>query len=147
MREVITSCARCHGRGTTVHGDRQCATCKGEQVVRTDPSKLAPMMVKILEVLETDADVQLAKGGWVAHGLSAGGIALRIGGLKLPRTGNHGSGNVSRQMSMATRVTPGITALRNRGLIQHAARPDQLSGSADKITEDGRRVLEALRSE
>lgn len=76
-------------------------------------------------------------------------IAYRVGirhAMEYPRSGNHGSGNVARQMSHATRVTPGITALRNRGLLTFGRRSDGLSGTADHLTRAGEARVRELRS-
>lgn len=66
--------------------------------------------------------------------------------MKRPRGGNHGTGNVLRAMSLATRVTPGITALRKRELLTFGSRSDGLSGTCDHLTTAGQaRVRELLQ--
>jgi hypothetical protein len=77
-----------------------------------------------------------ATAGYIAHA-----VAQRHP-MANPRYSMRGRG---RQVSAATRVTPGITALRKRGLIGLAPRPDGLSGTADCLTPEGdTRVRELL---
>jgi hypothetical protein len=76
-------------------------------------------------------------------------IAYEVGKthpMRYPRSGNHGRGNVARQMSHATRVTPGITALRNRGLLWLCSRMDGWSGSADVLTDAGEERVRQIRA-
>jgi DNA-binding MarR family transcriptional regulator len=86
-------------------------------------------MLGVLRVLaEADKPLPAAQ---IAHAL----------GKRHGRPGNHGRGNTTRLMSPATRVTPAITALRKRGFIRFTERPDGLSGTADYITDEGRKAL------
>lgn len=62
------------------------------------------------------------------------------------KRGNHGTGNTTRRMNDAVRVTPAITALRSRGLITFGERPDGLSGTADRLTAAGRERVRELRA-
>lgn len=67
------------------------------------------------------------------RGARAGRVALevmRVHPMKMPRF----AGRPGRQMSEATRVTPGIVALRNRGLIASERGDD---GLWDRLTEAG----------
>lgn len=69
------------------------------------------------------------------EGGSAATIAHVVGrehAMRYPRFSHHG-----KQLSTATRVTPGITALRKRGLIGMTRRPDGRSGTADSLTHLG----------
>lgn len=50
-----------------------------------------------------------------------------------------------RQMSTSVRVTPGITALRNRGLITYRERLSGDSGGCDVLTDAGERRVAELR--
>lgn len=70
-----------------------------------------------------------------AEGASAAHIALVVAQehvMRYPRLSHNG-----KAMSTATRVTPGIIALRKRGLIGLTRRPDGRSGSADSLTRLG----------
>lgn len=87
-----------------------------------------------------DRDYGNAHGNAVAYEVMAMGHEMQP-----PRHGNHGHGNVARAMAPATRVTPALTALRNRGLLQAWGRMDGWSGSADYVTAKGQeRVVELL---
>lgn len=56
-----------------------------------------------------------------------------------------GRGNRGKVASAATRVTPGITALRRRGMLRYGQRSDGLSGGCDHLTTAGQaRVRELL---
>lgn len=95
--------------------------------------------------------IMLAVDELTAAGKDATGnaIACEVGrrhAMKQPRHGNHGRGNVARAMAPATRVTPGITALRNRGLLGLTSRMDGWSGSADVLTPAGREFVRELRA-
>lgn len=64
--------------------------------------------------------------------------------MRSPRMSHNG-----KAMSLATRVTPGITALRGRGLLSWARRPGDRSGTADALTVAGRarvREIQTARS-
>lgn len=68
-------------------------------------------------------------------GATAAHIAQVVAGehvMRYPRFSHNG-----KAMSTATRVTPGIIALRNRGLIGFAYRPGGRSGTADALTAKG----------
>lgn len=61
--------------------------------------------------------------------------------MRYPRFSHNG-----KAMSTATRVTPGIIALRNRGLIGFAKRPGGRTGTADALTPlGGERINRALQ--
>jgi hypothetical protein len=55
--------------------------------------------------------------------------------------GQGGRGRGARTFGPAQQVIPVLTALRKRGLTTHAARPDGMSGTADRITDEGRAWL------
>jgi hypothetical protein len=70
-----------------------------------------------------------------AEGASAASIAHTVARehvMRYPRFSHNG-----KAMSTATRVTPGIIALRNRGLIGFTRRPGGRSGTADALTHEG----------
>lgn len=67
--------------------------------------------------------------------------------MQNPRHGNHSAGNVARAMALATRVTPGITALRRDGLLTFVTRRDGLTGSCDVLTAAGRERVEVILDE
>lgn len=93
---------------------------------------------------------EIAEGRGNGRDAHAAHVAIVVGSshaMPRPRSGNHGSGNVARQMSMATRVTPGITALRNRGLLTYAQRLDGWSGGCDILTTAGKARVRELLSE
>lgn len=79
---------------------------------------------------------------------TAGHIAMHMPHpMDLAAYGRHGGGRPTmRRMSTATRVTPGITALRKRGLLDQVPRRDGLSGTADVLTKAGRERVQELRS-
>lgn len=80
---------------------------------------------------------------------SAGAIANRLG-LRFsfrPASGNHGTGNVARRMSDAVKVTPALMGLRKRGLTKAWSRQDDLSGTAEYLTDAGVERVRVLRAE
>lgn len=103
----------------------------------TSNERLDAVLLAVAELNEESSD---ATGNAIAYHVEARHPMAQ------PRHGNHGTGNVARAMSMATRVTPAITALRKRGLLTFWRRTDGLSGTADWLTEDGKKRVAELRA-
>jgi broad specificity phosphatase PhoE len=79
----------------------------------------------------------------------AGAVAQKVGSthpMDLAGWGKNGHSNGLRRMSLATRVTPGITALRRRGLLVYGERSDGMSGGCDHLTAAGQARVRELRS-
>lgn len=77
----------------------------------------------------------ITTGPVAASGATAAHTAIAVARhhtMRYPRLSHHG-----KAMSTATRVTPGIIALRNRGLIGFAYRPGGRTGTADALTAKG----------
>jgi hypothetical protein len=96
----------------------------------------------LLAVAALEGEAGAAPAASVAHHVQA------VMGHEMvpPRHGNHGRGNVARRMNDAVRVTPAITALRAKGLITFGRRPDGMSGTADRLTAQGRARVAELRN-
>lgn len=111
----------------------------------------AVVAVKAWDELSSDErlDAVLWAVGELDFGTATGNaVAYKVHSvhrMRATRYGNHGSGNVARAMSQATRVTPALTALRRRGLLTWCERRDGLSGSCDTPTTLGRERLRELR--
>lgn len=79
---------------------------------------------------------------------TASQVAMRINRthqMEMAGWGNNSRRNGLRRMSTATRVTPAITALRNRGLVRMCRRTDGYSGSADMTTPEGDERVRELK--
>jgi hypothetical protein len=84
-------------------------------------SPLTPLMGRVLDAMPLGHAMTPNEIG-SAIGLHAGDVS---GGR-----GQGGRGSGHRSFGPAQRIIPTLTALRRRGLIHHAQRPDGLSGSA-----------------
>lgn len=73
-----------------------------------------------------------AQGRDGATGAHIAQVVAREHVMRYPRMSHNG-----KAMSTATRVTPGIISLRNRGLIGFARRPGGRTGTADALTRLG----------
>lgn len=95
----------------------------------------------LLAVAELEAEERVAHAGAVAQRVD------RVHEMELAGWGSNGHHNGMRRMSTATRVTPALTALRNRGLINLTTRRDWQSGTADAPTSAGWQRVRELRAE
>lgn len=95
----------------------------------------------LLAVAELDDEERTAHAGAVADRVN------RRHGMDLAAMGRNGRCNGMRRMSTATRVTPAITALRNRGLLALTRRIDEMSGTADAPTREGWKRVRELRAD
>lgn len=100
--------------------------------------KMKRVLLALLELEERHDDY---------HGETANAIGHHCGyQAGMARSGNHGTGNVARTMGVAVHVTTALTALDDRGLVQLGSRRDELSGSAHRLTPEGRAEAEAARA-
>lgn len=84
-------------------------------------------------------DIESGRERW--RDATASAIAMVIG-KRHPMTLPHFR---KRQASTSVRVIPGITALRNRGLLQYRERLSGMSGGCDALTDAGRAHLSKLK--
>lgn len=77
---------------------------------------------------------------------TAGAIANHIGREHPMESPNYSRRGRGRQVSTATRVTPGITVLRKRGLLQYRERMSGVSGGCDALTAAGSARVRDLRA-
>jgi len=87
---------------------------------------LTPLMYDVLELLSKSREPMT--GNQIGLGL----------GL---RRGQRKRGPWSGPTGPAQRAIPALIGLRRRGLIRYARRVDGLSGTADRITDEGRQYL------
>lgn len=145
--EVWTVTATCGGcansgkPGFTLWGGREfreCSKCKGSAAVTTNVTKLSP---NVRGVLTAMGAMEMDERFGVSFTPNQIGYYMEV---PLPRSGNHGTGNVARQMAVATRVTPALTGLRSRGLVTFGRRPDGRSGTAYQLTDAGREARDLI---
>lgn len=104
--------------------------------------ELTDRMIGVLFVLAEERE----NGGY-NPALTGNDIALALGfqhGGRRRGSGAAGRGGWSGWMAPANRVIYTVNGLRKRGLVSFSHRPDGMSGTADRITDEGLTELDRL---